>query len=307
MRAIWKGAVSFGLVNVPVKLYAATEDRDVSFHQVHAEDGGRVRYKRFCQVCGEEVAYADLAKGYEMDSGDVVVLSDDDLADLPLPTAKTVELLAFVPAEQVDPVSYSRSYYLEPDKAGVKPYALLRDALRDAGRVGLVKVAIRNRESLAVVRPRDEVLVMQTMVWPDEVREAEFESLADGVKFSKAERDVARTLIDTMADDYDPTQYHDEYREALEEVVQAKATGGEVRRPEEPEQKAPVVDLVAALKASVEAAKKSRSQPAKDAKETKAGSKSGKSAGADADKDADKDADGSKRKTGTRGRQKAAS
>jgi DNA end-binding protein Ku len=260
MRAIWKGAVSFGLVNVPVKVYSATEDRDVSFHQVHAGDGGRVRYKRFCQVCGEEVAYADLAKGYELDSGDVVVLSDEDLADLPLPTAKTVELLAFVPAEQVDPLSYSRSYYLEPDKAGVKPYALLRDALTDAGRVGLVKVAIRNRESLAVLRPRDDVLVMQTMVWPDEVREAEFESLAGGVKASTAERDVARTLIDTMADDFDPSRYRDAYREALEEVVQAKASGGEVRKVEQPEEKAPVVDLVAALKASVEAAKKSRGQ-----------------------------------------------
>jgi len=258
MRAIWKGAVSFGLVNVPVKLYSATEDRDVSFHQVHEDDGGRVRYKRFCQVCGEEVAYADIAKGYELDSGDVVVLTDEDLADLPLPTAKTVELLAFVPAEQVDPVSYSRSYYLEPDKAGVKPYTLLRDALRDAGRVGLVKVAIRNRESLAVLRPRDDVLVMQTMVWPDEVREASFDSVSDGVKASKAERDVARTLIDTMAEDYDPSQYHDEYRAAVEEVVQAKATGGEVRKAEEPEEKAPVVDLVAALKASVEAARKSR-------------------------------------------------
>lgn len=266
VRAIWKGAVSFGLVNVPVKLYSATEDRDVSFHQVHAEDGGRVRYKRFCQVCGDEVPYADLAKGYELDNGDIVVLSDEDLADLPLPTAKTVELLAFVPAEQVDPVSYSRSYYLEPDKAGVKPYTLLRDALREAGRVGLVKVAIRNRESLAVLRPRDDVLVMQTMVWPDEVREAEFDSLSDGVKASKAERDVARTLIDTMADDFDATQYHDEYRAAVEEVVQAKATGGEVRKPEEPKEKAPVVDLVAALKASVEAAKKSRDKPAAKAK-----------------------------------------
>lgn len=250
--------MSFGLVSVPVKLYSATEDRDVSFHQVHAADGGRVRYRRVCQVCGEEVAYADIAKGYELDSGDVVVLTDEDLAELPLPTSKSVELLAFVPAEQVDPVSYSRSYYLEPDKAGIKPYALLRDALQDAGRVGLVKVAIRNRESLAVLRPREEVLVLQTMVWPDEVREAEFDSLSDGVTASKAEREVARTLIDTMAEDYDPTQYTDSYREALEEVVQAKATGGEVRKVEQPTEAAPVVDLVAALKASVEAARKSR-------------------------------------------------
>jgi DNA end-binding protein Ku len=268
MRAIWKGAVSFGLVNVPVRLYSATEDRDVSFHQVHAEDGGRIRYKRVCQVCGEEVAYADIAKGYEMDNGDVIVLTDEDLAELPLPTAKTVELLAFVPVEQVDPVSYAKSYYLEPDKAGIKPYTLLRDALEEAGRVGLVKVAIRNRESLAVLRPRDDILVLQTMVWPDEVREAEFDSLSDGVKSTKAERDVAKTLIETMAEDYDPTQYTDAYREALEEVVEAKATGGEVRKVEEPEEKAPVVDLVAALKASVEAAKKSRSGGADKSKDS---------------------------------------
>lgn len=293
VRAIWKGAVSFGLVNVPVRLYSATEDRDVSFHQVHADDGGRVRYKRFCQVCGDEVAYADIAKGYELDGGDVVVLTDEDLSDLPLPTAKTVELLAFVPAEQVDPVSYARSYYLEPDKTGVKPYTLLRDALREAGRVGLVKVAIRNRESLAVVRPHDDVLVMQTMVWPDEVRQAEFDSLSDGVKSSKAERDVARTLIETMAEDYDPTQYHDEYRAALEEVVQAKATGGEVRKQPEPEQKAPVVDLVAALKASVEAARKSRGTPPSEPEQPAAG-------GEDA-------ADGKGKAAGRGRRQKAAS
>jgi DNA end-binding protein Ku len=279
MRAIWKGAVSFGLVNVPVKLYSATEDRDVSFHQVHEADGGRVRYRRVCQVCGEEVAYADLAKGYELDTGDIVVLTDEDMAQLPLPTAKTVELLAFVPAEQVDPVSYARSYYLEPDKAGVKPYALLRDALRDVDRVGLVKVAIRNRESLAVLRPRDDVLVLQTMVWPDEVREADFDTLADGVKASKAEREVARTLIDTMAEDYDPTQYRDAYREAVEELVQAKATGGEVRKAEEPEEKAPVVDLVAALKASVEAAKKSRAAEAPARKDGKEAAKEAKETG----------------------------
>ena len=283
MRAIWKGALAFGMVSIPVRLYSATEDRDVSFHQVHEVDAGRVRYQRMCTVCGEEVSYADLAKGYELDNGDVVVLSDDDLADLPLPTAKTVELLAFVPAEQVDPVSYSRSYYLEPDKAGVKPYALLRDALADAGRVGLVKVAIRNRESLAVLRPRDDVLVMQTMVWPDEVREAEFESLSGGVKASTAERDVARTLIDAMADDFDPTRYRDAYRDALEEVVQAKTTGGEVRKIEEPEEKAPVVDLVAALKASVEAARKSRAggkagESDDGAKDKKSGSRRQKAA-----------------------------
>jgi DNA end-binding protein Ku len=259
VRAIWKGAVSFGLVNIPVKLYSATEDRDVSFHQVHAADGGRVRYRRVCSTCGDEVAYADLAKGYELDSGDMVMLSDADLAELPLPTAKTVELLAFVPAEQLDPVAYSKPYYLEPDKTGIKPYALLRDELRAAGRVGLVKVAIRNRESLAVLRPRDDVLVLQTMVWPDEVREAEFESIDDTGPATPAEHEIARTLIETMAGDFDPTEYRDAYRDALNELVTVKAAGGEVKPAEPAPEATPVVDLVAALKASVEAAKKARS------------------------------------------------
>ena len=267
MRAIWKGAVSFGLVNIPVKLYSATEDRDVSFHQVHAADGGRVRYRRVCQTCEEEVAYADVAKGYELDSGDMVMLSDADLAELPLPTAKTVELLAFVPAEQLDPVAYSKPYYLEPDKTGAKPYVLLRDELRSAGRVGLVKVAIRNRESLAVLRPRDDLLVLQTMIWPDEVREADFDTLDDIGEASPAEHEIARTLIETMAGDFDPTEYRDSYRDALTELVEAKASGGEVKPAPPPPEAAPVVDLVAALKASVEAAKKGRTGKDSDAKE----------------------------------------
>lgn len=267
MRAIWKGAVSFGLVNIPVKLYSATEDRDVSFHQVHAADGGRVRYRRVCQTCEEEVAYADVAKGYELDSGDMVMLSDADLAELPLPTAKTVELLAFVPAEQLDPVAYSKPYYLEPDKTGAKPYVLLRDELRSAGRVGLVKVAIRNRESLAVLRPRDDLLVLQTMIWPDEVREADFETLDDIGEASPAEHEIARTLIETMAGDFDPTEYRDSYRDALTELVEAKASGGEVKPAPPPPEAAPVVDLVAALRASVEAAKKARTGKDSVAKE----------------------------------------
>jgi len=259
VRAIWKGAVSFGLVNIPVKLYSATEDRDVSFHQVHASDGGRVRYRRVCAVCDEEVAYADVAKGYELETGDMVMLSDADLAELPLPTAKTVELLAFVPAEQLDPVAFAKPYYLEPDKTGAKPYALLRDELRAAGRVGLVKVAIRNRESLAVLRPRDDLLVLQTMVWPDEVREAEFGSLDDVGTASPAEHEFARTLIETMAGDFDPTGYRDAYRDALTELVEVKASGGELKAAAPAPEATPVVDLVAALKASVEAAKKARS------------------------------------------------
>lgn len=258
MRAIWKGAVSFGLVNIPVKLYSATEDRDVSFRQVHAADGGRVRYRRVCSACEQEVAYADVAKGYEMETGEMVVLTDTDFADLPLPTAKTVELLAFVPAEQLDPVAFAKPYYLEPDKTGIKAYSLMRDALRESGRVALVKVAIRSREALAVLRPRDDILIMQTMVWPDEVRAAEFESLSEPVTASKAEQDIAQTLIEAMSADFDADAYTDRYREALTELVAAKASDGEVQLPGPAPEAAPVVDLVAALRASVEAAKKAR-------------------------------------------------
>ena len=164
MRAIWKGALAFGMVSIPVRLYSATEDRDVSFHQVHDEDAGRVRYQRMCTVCDKEVAYADLAKGFELPSGETVLLTDEDFANLPLPTTKVVELVAFVPADQVDPLALARGYYLEPDPAGRKPYELLRAALERTSRVGLAKIAVRSKESLAVLRPRGDVLALQTMV-----------------------------------------------------------------------------------------------------------------------------------------------
>ena len=171
MRSIWKGSISFGLVSIGVKLYTATEERDVSFHQVRRTDGSRIRYKRVAEADGEEVAYADIAKGYQLPSGETVVLTDEDFADLPLPTARVVDVLQFVPLEQIDPIYFAKSYYLEPEKTAVKPYVLLRDALDASGQAGLVKVAIRNREQLATLRVRDGVIVMETMIWPDEVRE----------------------------------------------------------------------------------------------------------------------------------------
>ncbi|MDQ1687999.1 MAG: end-binding protein Ku, partial [Frankiaceae bacterium] len=181
MRSIWKGSVSFGLVTIPVKLYSATEERDVSFHQVHRTDGGRIRYKRVCQVCNEEVQYADIAKGWETSSGEVVVLTDEDFADLPLSSSRSVEVLQFVPLEQVDPIYFAKSYYLEPEANAVKPYVLLRDALAESGKVALVKVALRNRESLATMRVREGVFVLETMLWPDEVRTPDFGFLDDDV------------------------------------------------------------------------------------------------------------------------------
>ena len=158
MRAIWKGAVSFGLVNIGVRMFAATEERDVSFHQVRRSDGSRIRYRRVAEADGEEVVYADIAKGYVLPSGETVVLTDDDFADLPLPSARVVDVLQFVPAEQVDPIYFAKSYYLEPEQQAVKPYVLLRDALEGSGMVGLVKVALRNREQLATLRVREGVL-----------------------------------------------------------------------------------------------------------------------------------------------------
>ncbi len=261
MRAIWKGALAFGMVSIPVRLYSATEDRDVSFHQVHDEDAGRVRYRRVCEVCGKEVEYADLAKGYELPSGETVMLTDDDLAGLPLTTTKTVALVAFVPADQVDPLALARGYYLEPEQAGRKPYELLRAALERTQRVGLAKIAVRNKESLAVLRPRGEVLALQTMVWPDEVRKAQFDVLDREVTVSDAELKMADTLIEAMAGDFAPEQYHDGYREAVLSVIEAKTAGKDVTPHSAPAQPAPPVDLITALQASVEAAKAARGNP----------------------------------------------
>jgi DNA end-binding protein Ku len=259
MRSIWKGSVSFGLVSIGVKLYSATEERDVSFHQVRRSDGSRIRYRRVAETDGEEVAYADIAKGYQLPSGDTVVLTDDDFADLPLPSTRVVDVLQFVPDEQIDPIFYAKSYYLEPESNAIKPYVLLRDALVDSDTVGLVKVAIRNREQLATLRVRDGVIVLHTMIWPDEVRAADFGFLDQDVEVRAPERNMARSLVESMTGDFEPEQYHDEYREALQSVIDAKVEGREIVATEEQQPTAGnVVDLMAALRASVDAAKKGR-------------------------------------------------
>jgi DNA end-binding protein Ku len=263
MRAIWKGAVSFGLVNIGVKMFAATEERDISFHQVRRGDGSRIRYRRVAEADGEEVAYADIAKGYTLPGGDMVVLTDEDFADLPLPSARVVDVLQFVPADQIDPIYFAKSYYLEPEQPAVKPYVLLRDALDSSGMVGLVKVALRNREQLATLRVREGVIVLETMIWPDEVREASFAFLDDDVQVRPQEQAMAESLVASMAGDFEPEQYHDDYREALQKVIEAKIEGREIveTAPAAPDT-GQVVDLMAALRASVEAAKRSRGEPA---------------------------------------------
>ncbi len=262
MRAIWKGAVSFGLVSVPVKLYAATENHDISFRQVHAKDGGRIKYKRVCSIDGDEVEYADIAKGYETDDGQMVILDDSDLAELPSSSSREISVEKFVPSDQIDPMMLEKSYYLEPDKAAAKPYALLREAIREADRMAVVTVSLRNRMSTAVLRVRDDVLVLQTMMWPDEIRKPDFGTLGATEDAAKPqELKMARMLVETLAGDYDPSEYEDDYASAVEALVKAKLEGGEVKQaaPEEPK-KGEVVDLLAALQRSVDAAKSSRGE-----------------------------------------------
>ncbi|MGL4742893.1 MAG: Ku protein [Dermatophilaceae bacterium] len=261
MRAIWKGAVSFGLVNVPVRLYSATENHDVQFRQVHREDGGRVRYRRFCSIDGQEVSYDDIAKGYETEDGDMVVLTDDDFADLPSRTSKEIGVTKFVPADQIDPMWLDKSYYLEPDKSATKPYALLRDALVTEQRMAVVTVSIRTRMTMAVLRVRDNVIVMQTMLWPDEVRAADVARIDEDQQATEQELVMAKLLIDQLAGDYDPSEYEDDYAIAVKELVRAKVEGGEVHMPAaDTGDPGEVVDLLAALARSVEKAKASRGE-----------------------------------------------
>ena len=261
MRAIWKGAVSFGLVSIGVRLYSATEEKDIRFHQVHRTDGGRIRYKRVCSIDGEEVSYDDIAKGYDIGGGEMVVLTDEDFTDLPLTTSHAIEVLEFVPADQVDPMLYAKAYYLEPEGTASKPYALLRSALSEVDRVAIVKVALRQREQLATLRVKDDVLVLNTMLWPDEVRTPDFDFLDDDIEIRPQELAMAGSLIDSMAGDFHPDAYTDNYREALQEVIDAKVEGREVVAPPEEEGAAPAaVDLMAALRASVERARAARGE-----------------------------------------------
>lgn len=273
---IWSGSISFGLVNVPVAAYTASEDKSVRFHRYHVEDGGRVRQTRVCEIDGEALATEDIARGYELPGGDTVVMTDADFEGLPVPTLKAITVEAFVPAEQIDPIMYSGAYYLAPDKSGARAYALLRDAIDKAGMIAIVKIAIRDRERLAAVRVRGEMMVPETMYWPDEIRDA-VEVPEPGAK--DEELKAARKLIDQMTSDFDPEQYTDVYRESLLAAIEAKAKGGEVVTPPpspESETGGKVVDLMAALKASVEQAKQTRQEPKAEQAHSKARKKAAK-------------------------------
>jgi DNA end-binding protein Ku len=279
MRSMWKGAISFGLVMIPVKLYAATEQRDVSFRQVHRADGGRIKFRRVCSVCGEEVPFADVAKGYELPDGEMVVLTDDDLAELPLPTAHSIEVVNFTPAEQLDSILCARAYYTEPEPAGLRAYALLRDALDRSGRVAIARVALRQRESLAALRTREGVMVLETLLWPDEIRAPDFEFLEQDIEVRSQELKMAASLIDSMTVDFDPSLYRDGYRDALEELVAAKMQGHEVIRPHLRADEGGGGSLADALRASLAATKEGSAAPASGRRDPRADGAAGQAGG----------------------------
>lgn len=257
VRSIWNGAISFGLVSIPVKLMNATENHSLSFRQIHLEDGGRIRYRKFCELEDREVSSPEIGKGYEDADGSVVPITDEDLAQLPLPTAKTIEIVAFVPADRIDLLQMDTAYYLSANGAPAgKPYALLREALRRSGKVAVAKYALRGRERLGMLRVVDDVLTMHALLWPDEIRSAEGVAPEADVPIRDKELDLADTLMDTLGE-VDLDELHDEYREAVEELITAKAEGREPPPVPEPEG-GKVLDLMAALEKSVRAARESR-------------------------------------------------
>ncbi|PFG20656.1 DNA end-binding protein Ku [Serinibacter salmoneus] len=260
MRSIWKGSVAFGLVNVPVKVYSATEDHDVSFHQVHAEDGGRVRYQRRCEVCGEVVSYDQIAKAYDSEDGQRVILTAEDFKSLPEGIKHEIEVLQFVPNEQIDPILLDKSYYLEPDSRSPKAYTLLRRTLQETDRTAVVHFSLRQKTKLAALRVRGDVLVVQTMIWPDEVREAEFPALQEEAAVTDKELAMSASLVESMAEDFDPSAFTDTYTAELKQLLEDKLSGGESFTATETEEKesGDVVDLVAALRRSVEERKRAR-------------------------------------------------
>lgn len=296
MRSMWKGAVSFGLVTIPIQLYAATENKNVSLHQVHEADGARIQYKRFCSAEGVEVPYAEIAKGYELEDGRMVILTSADLADLPLSSSRTIDVLEFVDLEAIDPIYFDRSYYIEPQKAAVKPYVLLRDALHKSGHVAVAKVALRQREALAVLRVHADVIVLTTMLWPDEVRTPDFGFLhEDSPQVRPQELTMAGSLIDSLTEPvFEPDKYTDSYRAALDSVIQDKIGGKQDKAAPKAKQGNGVPDLIDVLQASVDAAKKGR----EPARRPAAGKAAPKSSAADSDPDADdKPAPRTRRKT----------
>lgn len=272
MRPIWKGAISFGLVTIPVKLYAATEEKDIRFHLLHKEDGGRIEMKRVCTLDGKEVAWDDLVRGYEVAKGEYVVLTPEEIDEAKPESGSTIEIGDFVELTEIDPIYFEKTYYLEPAEVGAKPYALLRAALEETGRIAVARVTIRTKERLATLRTYDGTLVLETMFWPDEIRSTGALDLPEGkeAEVTGKQLEMARALVENLSGKFDPKAYHDEYRQALEQLIERKMKGEERaarRRKPEPS----VVDLMDALRQSVEAsrARKAKPEPAKRKKRSR--------------------------------------
>ncbi|HVL81361.1 MAG TPA: Ku protein [Actinomycetota bacterium] len=265
MRATWSGSISFGLVTVPVKVYTATQDTTPSFRQLDEETKSPIRYRKVASSTGEEVPRERIVKGYEVSKGQYVVLSDEEMEALPARSGKAIDVEQFVDASQIDPVYFERPYYLVPDEAGVKAYNVLRDALAAEDKVAIGRVAFRDKEHLAAIRVMNGVLMLHTMRWPEEIKEAEFPELAASPKVSEAEVKMARTLVQGMTDEFDPARFTDSYREAVQELVQRKLEGEEITVPDAPEPE-PVADLMKALEASLKHVEEARSAPKKRAK-----------------------------------------
>lgn len=261
MRAIWTGAITFGLVNVPVKVYSATEDHDISLHQVHDKDGGRIKYQRRCEICGEIVSYDHIDKAFD-DGDKTVVLTDDDFASLPAERSREIEVVEFVPSDQVDPIMFDRSYFLEPDSKSPKAYALLRKTLEQTDRTAIVHFALRQKTRLGALRVHGKALMLQSLLWDDEVREADFPALREATRVSAKELEMSSALVDSFASDFTPGNFSDEYQEELRKLIDAKLSEGEtldtsatLGEPEESDDDdggAEVLDLMEALRKSVE-------------------------------------------------------
>jgi DNA end-binding protein Ku len=279
MRAIWTGAITFGLVNVPVKVYSATEDHDVALHQVHDADGGRIRYKRVCEIDGKTIPYEHIAKAYD-DGERTVILTPEDLESLPAERSREIDVVEFVPNDQLDPIMFDRSYYLEPDSKSLKAYALLRKTLEDEDRTAIVNFALRQKTRLGALRVRGNVLVLQTMLWHDEIRAAEFPSLETAPRITERELSLSSALMESFAGDFEPEKFSDEYQEELRRLIDAKLEQGESidtavtfgEEAEEPKKGGgEVIDLMEALQRSVERSRGGAS--AADAAGTKAAPK----------------------------------
>lgn len=281
-RSLWKGAVSFGLVTIPIKLYTATDEKDISFNMLHRKDGARIKLQRCCSEEDVPVENSEIVKGYELSPDNYVIMEDEDFDKVPVDTTRAIEITDFVPLDQIDPIYFQKTYYLEPDKVGMKPFALLREVLKESKLVALAKVTLRQKEQLCTLRVYGDAIAMETMFYPDELRSANDLELPGEIDLGEKEMMMAKSLVDMLTGDFEPEKYHDNYREALIELIERKAEGQEIKRPAPAAGK--VTDLMEALRASVEAARTRRDQPdaaeeGRDAEEPRAKSARRRKAG----------------------------